>query len=312
VRALGWLVVCVAACAPARLPAPPPGPALSEPTDALPADLDLVVRVDLGKMRRGMPLTRLTELSHRVGAADLIGRALERADTVWIGLRPETALGEADNVLVLRGRFVGFDPRPAAPPFSGPRDLGGGWRMYERDVPASRAASARVYARLEDLLVFVSTAEIDSTERAIDKRQRGTPMIPPERGAVSLAARAAPVRSWLAEHVPTAAAALRRATRIAAHADLSAAGLEAELEIKFESADQAKAAADTSGLLARVVGVSDGLVGRLARRLRIESVADELVVRLVLDDRELAELVACSQSRPCALPSSTRGSKPTE
>jgi hypothetical protein len=295
---------------------PPPGPPLSDPTEAIPADLDLVIRLDLAKMRRALPLTELGQLDLRMGREDLVEQALQQADTVWIALRPDLGLAEADNVLVLRGRFAGIDPRRAGPtpPFVGAGDLGGGWRLYQRDAPTRRAAPAQIYARLEDLLVFVSTAEIDSTERAIEKRQRGAPVIPPARGAVALAARVAPIRAWLAKYLPTASAALRRATRLAAHADLNAAGLEAELEVEFESADQARAARDTAGLIVRAVSVSDGLVGRLARQLRIESVAEALVVRLVLDDRELAELVACGSSGRCARggPGSTRGSKPSE
>jgi hypothetical protein len=300
VRWAVWLLWLVVACAPARVAAPPPGPPLGDPSDAIPADLDLAIRLDVAKMRRALPLAELGKLE-LPDHDDLITRALGQADTVWIALRPEAGLADADNVLVLRGRFSGFDPRRPGPtpPFVGERDLGGGWRLYRRDAPTRRAAPAQIYARHEDLLVFVSTAEIDSTERAIEKRQRGEPVIPPARGAVAVAARVAPLRAWLSNYVPTLAKALRHATRLAAHADLNAAGLEAELEVQFESADQAIAARDTVSRLARTVSVSDGFAGRVARRLRIESVAEALVVRLLLDDRELAELVACGSSGRC-------------
>ncbi len=300
----GWLLLCLAAwapaCAPARVGPPPAAPPLSEPTDAIPADLDLVVRLDLGKMRRALPLAQLGALGSGIGSDGLVERALEHADTVWIALRPEAGIDQADNVLVLRGDFARFDPRHGAvtPAFAGPRDLGGGWRLYEREAPKSRAAPARVYARLEDLIVFVSTAEIDSTERALEKKPGKSALVPPARGAVSLAARAAPVTRWVSSRLPSAAAVLRRATRLGAHADLSAAGLEAELDVEFDSEDDARAAADNAGTLARTVGLHPGLIGRVARQLHIESIGARLVIRLALDDRELSELVGSLPGRP--------------
>jgi len=52
---------------------------------------------------------RAREVRARMGREDLVEQALGRADTVWIALRPELGLAEADNVMVLRGRFAGFD-----------------------------------------------------------------------------------------------------------------------------------------------------------------------------------------------------------
>src|SRR5690606_33946659 len=61
-----------------------------EPADLLPADLDLVVRVDVGRMRSGLGRAAADELAQRALDElhdETLKSALLRADVVWLGLR---------------------------------------------------------------------------------------------------------------------------------------------------------------------------------------------------------------------------------
>src|SRR5262249_57714767 len=101
--AAGLAVACLGAlagCAASR-PPPPRAPALSTPNDAIPPDLDLVIRVDLAKVRAALGPEGIAVL--RRGAASAAGaetgsdffvRALEHADVACLALRPELVPGE--------------------------------------------------------------------------------------------------------------------------------------------------------------------------------------------------------------------------
>jgi hypothetical protein len=283
-------------CTRSRIGEPPRAPRANEPTDLIPADLDLVARLDLAQMRRSVAAPEIETLTNsfqeRVKdepGQRLLEQALRRADTVWVALRPRPVWAETDNVLVLRGDFEDFDPRPtqSVPAFRGPTDLGGGWRYYERDPSASRAAPVRIYARHQDLVAFVSNAEIDSTERTL--RGFGGPRaLPPAKGAVSLVVRADVVARWVGARLPWVADLLAGATEVMAYADLRLAGLEAEVHVGYRTGPDAEAARFGATQWVRLLAKENGLVGRIARALKTELVGDNLVMRVTLGQEDIS------------------------
>jgi hypothetical protein len=294
---LGLVLCC--SCGPKPIPPPDtPAPALARPVDAIPADLDVVVRVDLARMRRALGPGAVAALRDRAAGAEgadrrLLEQALAAADTVWIAFRPGLAPDKTDQVVVLRGNFEKLDPRShdAEPAWQLPIDLGGGWRLYRRPKPSTRAAPARIYLRVDDLLVFVSSAEIDSAERSIEARVRDDDLEPPEKGAVSVAARLKPLSRTLLERSPAAARLLARGQRLTASADLDADGLRAEIELSFDTEEDARDVADAAGLLVAALAENGDLPKSLAESLRIEAVGTSMVVRLSLGAEELVGLI---------------------
>jgi hypothetical protein len=288
VRALHPLVVLIGAllgapgCGASR-PAPPPGPALqaSRPAAAVPADLDVVVRIDLDRIRRvlGSEVAAALRAAASASAGDrLLATALSQADTAWIGFRPGLAAEHIDNVVVLRGRFAGFDPPRAE--WGLPTDLGAVWRRYDRSSPPDRSAPARLYAWGEELLVFASTAEIDSVERAVEGGQNESALEPPERGVLSVAARSAMLAESVAGRSPAAARLLRKSRRLVASAELGDTELRAEVELSFELEENARSAADAAGLLVTALRAAPGALGQFAGGISVEAVASTLVVRV--------------------------------
>lgn len=210
-----------------------------EPTDLLPADLDLVVRVDLGRLRSGLGPTSMHALASRLPGDRLLREALVRADAVTVGLRADD-LEAGDRVVVVEGALAqhALEPDPAvfAP---GPT-----WvekvRVWDRggDGAVPREQVARVM-RLEDrALVFVTALEVDATSRVLragpDER-RGQPFA---EGIVSLDWRPRPLRTSLARRFPSIAGVLRGLSRVRATATMGESSVEvrAELEAQDDAA----------------------------------------------------------------------------
>lgn len=289
-----FLLRCAASSLP---PTAPSAPSVVRPAEVIPADLDVVVRVDLGRMRAALgPIAAdsLRRRAARAGAGDDAGRALvldalDDSDTLWLGLRPGASTEIADHVLVLRGRFERFDARQyaLAPPFSAAFDLGGGYRLYEREV-ATRSAPARVYVRESDLLVLVSTAEIDSVERRLEQGIYEENLEPKEEGLVSLAARPAPLAARVAERSPAAARLLGKIRRVDATLDAVAERLELELTLQMVEGASPERTAEAIRLLAAEVARQQGWPDAAAEALRVDTFGSAVLVRVSLPLAALA------------------------
>ena len=303
-RALLLIALMALACASERIPPPSaPGPFVERPADAIPGDLDVVVRIDFARVKSALGSQLLHQLKERAprggdaASERLLVDAMTRADTIWIALRPADDLEQSDNVIILRGRFGDLDPKKygGESRWRGPTDLGAAFRVYERDQPKLRSAPARIYLRLPDLMIFVSAAEIDSAERVIERGADDPRLEPPEKGAIALEARIGRLAEAIAARSPAAARLLEPARRLRATIDLDAGGLRAELELDFELEEQARRAADATAIFARAVIESKGAASRIASALRVEAVGQTLVLGFRLGPVELAELVACAR-----------------
>ncbi|MEB2313720.1 MAG: hypothetical protein OZ921_09820 [Sorangiineae bacterium] len=295
VRALAALALALAACGPTRIP-PPAAPATTpaRPEDAIPGDLDVVVRVDLRRMRAALGEAVLAGLARGArgdGDARLLDRALERTDTAWFAFRPALTLETLDSVVVLEGKFADLEPR-ALGAWGPPAELGAGWRVYERKGAARRPEPVRLYARTDALLVLVSTAEIDAVTRSLEEAAGDPHPEPPARGVVSLAARVPALAALIAERSPKAARLLRSARTLSASVRFDESGLSAELAFVFDEAETARRVAAAATLLARAVAEQGGREGAMAERCRVEAVGESMVVRLRLSPEELGALVA--------------------
>lgn len=298
-RALVGACLCaVAACAASRRE-PPAAPSIDRPSSAIPGDLDLAFRVDLARVRavfgphavRALRLD-VVDAGKDPGTAKLLDAALERGDTLWGGLRPGLAAELTDNVLAVRGSFGGLEP-DARSGFLRPRDLGGAWLVYDRPHPARRSAPARIYLRSPDRLVFVSEAEIDSTERVVELGADDGQLHPPDRGIVSLSARPASLAALLEERFPAVAGAIEGATLLDAFADAGASGLEAEVSLRFPGAEDAAGARERAVTLFSALEKAPGVLGLVGKGTRAEAIGSSLVVRLALPAEGLNAVLGC-------------------
>ncbi|HEY3254532.1 MAG TPA: hypothetical protein VGJ91_11305 [Polyangiaceae bacterium] len=304
---LGLGALLGAGCHPSRIGPPPDAPRLVHAADAMPADLDLVLRLDLRKIRDSLGGPAMTAISEqavqRVRGADrgtdvLLLGALEQTDTLWLGIRPTQTLEAADSVFVMSGHFPNFDPHRAAsnPAFAAAIDLGGDLRRYDRAQPPTRGAPARFYVQGDELLVSLSAAEIDSVERSLEE-QRGQPALEPaEKGVLSVVARPQVLPLELLADLGSLRRLLRNADRLELNADLTGSGVDATLALKFEDAPLAERVAQALNEMRDALGGGSGRLAKFATRVKIGSAGQYVSLQLVLSREELSELVNCRGS----------------
>src|SRR5690606_16562343 len=143
-----------------------------------------------------------------------------------------------------------------------------------RGRPLARSLPARIYAHANDLIVFVSTAEIDSVERSLEQRMDDARVSPPAEGVLSIEARAPALAEQVLERSPAAARLLRRASKLRAHADLTQTGFDAELELLLDSESGARETAEAAALFAEALGAEGGGAAALVKGLKIEAVGE--------------------------------------
>jgi hypothetical protein len=304
---VGLLALLTSACARHSIGPPPSAPIVTQALDAMPSDLDLVVRLDLRRIRDTLGAPAMTAITEQAmlglrGAdqatdALLLG-ALGETDTLWLGLRPFADFGAADSVFVMQGHFPDFDPHRVAstPPFHAPIDLGGAFRRYDRESPKARSAPARIYTRGDDLVVSLSEAEIDSVERSLEQRRGAPPLEPAEKGALSAVARPRVLPPSLLDASPTLERLAERATRCELTADLTSAGVEAALSLKFEDPSAAERLGKALIALRDALKDEPGRLAKLAARVEVTSAAEFVTLRLAMHKDELSEIVNCRGS----------------
>lgn len=307
-RARAFAVVASAAIVLActeRLPPPAdPGPVGSRAGDFIPGDLDVVVRVDLDAARRFFGASAVQAIvidvvdpSEDPATAALLSAALEHANSVVVAFRPGLSARSTDHVVVFHGQFQGIDPRSQPKSdWRPPLDLGGGFQLYDRTTPRRRSAPARIYTRANDWFVFLSTAEIDSAERVIERRASDEHVEAPDRGILSYALRPEPILPLLRSKFPSVAETLQGATNVSGSVAADDRGMKATLDVVFTNdADAAEAGSRAASVVSALRG-SGRLLGLLAKGATVNPIGSTMVVRVELDARGLATVVDCATS----------------
>lgn len=246
--------------------------------ELFPADLDVVMRVDLARMRAALgPLAN--GLSSRVGAEidahdELAARAIERARVAWIGTR----LGDfeaGDRVLVIEGDVEDLRPDPSLfqeldPPLSD--DL----KTFERRGPVARDATARIHLLGPRTIMFVSSVEVDGVERVLLRGGDPGRRDPPAEGLVSADLRGRRLPAGLEQRFPSIASIVRGVHRARASVTVADEALRADIDI---AAASESACAKLEGFLSalreggqgsRYATLFDGLrIERLEKTVRL-------------------------------------------
>lgn len=287
------LSVLGVACGPKPLAAPPSAPAVLSANDLIPADLDVVVRFDLGRVKAALGATVLTALSREVLAAaggaehtdQLVLDSLLGADVVVLGYRPSPLLAPLDRVLALQGSFEQLARPPLG--FAGAVDLGADVRYFERKsaTALARGAVARIYTASSRVRAFVSEAELDAVERVLATGGAERQLSPPEEGTLSLAA-----RPWLVTRFGGRGALrdlLDSAKALHAVADLESDGVRLKLALELAKPEQAEALAAAAKEALQRTGST------LAARATLRAEGDRVVLSAQLDRAQLLPLLGC-------------------
>ena len=202
-----------------------------DPTDLFPTDLDLVLRVDVARMRAGVGSAAANDLTARAlreTGEDVVENALACADVVWLATR----LGEidaGDHVLVLEGKDCAphLNPEAWQSVPSANREV----TIFARKKRASRNGTARIINLGTRATAFISPIEVDSVNRVLrdgpDER-RGDPTA---SGLASIDLRAHRLSPRLERRFRAFGAVIAGVERIRASAVLGDEGLRIEADI---------------------------------------------------------------------------------
>jgi len=299
-RALFLGLCALTACGPRPVPPPPSAPRVTTAAQLIPADLDVVVRLDMAHMKAALGELTPELLSREVLARtsgdsseepdELIVTSLLDAELVYLGYRPSPELLPLDRVLALQGSFEPLVRAPSG--FSAPIDLGADLRYWDKQPgkqPLSRSGAARLYTVGERVRAFVSEAELDSVERALDGRAGPWRLEAPEEGSLSLAVRprrlARLVRGSLGE-------LLGEAKTLDVVLELASDGAKLKLSLITAEPEQAARLASAAQLaLSRALG-------ERAKRVELDVVGERLSLSLRASRAELGALFACVKSKP--------------
>lgn len=262
-----------------------------EPADLFPADLDLVVRVDVARMNAAIGPSAAREVAQRAGidgarGDELLAAAVGRAKVVWIGLRL-TDIEAGDRIVVVEGD-VG-DLRLEAPIFRPVEIDAPGVSIVERAEAPPRAGTERVIRLGDRAAAFVSPIEVDSVARVLREgpdERRGDPA---REGIFSLDLRPRRLPASLEQRFPSIGAVIAGIRRVRAAAMPVDEGVRIDAEITARN----KASAERA--LRFLTAVRDNVEGEqskeLMRGLSIEEVEDAVRVRWLLTPKVLATLV---------------------
>lgn len=164
-------------------------------SDLLPGDLDLVVRVDWPRLRSSplYPRAREALSSDALSRLARLGRVLEDARALLVGVRITSDGLRADGVFVIEGDNTDFDPndlvlRDGASKFRrlpAPRAIS----IFERQGNLERGEAALVAILPRRGILVASAAEADALWRTLRAGADADRLEPSARGLVSFAGR---------------------------------------------------------------------------------------------------------------------------
>jgi hypothetical protein len=247
--ALAALAFAVGCSGGGRTPgAPARAPAFLGPGEFLPADLDLVVRLDAARLRSlAVDPTMRALLTEYEQGHPWLKRALGmRASSIWVGFRGEPDGARSDTVLVVQGDLRSWKASvEAGEAPSRPWRLKAlpapGLSLYERAAsPADRGSPVRLALVRERIGVLASAAEADAVDRIFAGGPEAERLEPPADGALGLALRPRSLLGSIGQGYPALARLAAEARSVRGGADLEADALRADATIEFRSEEAAE------------------------------------------------------------------------
>jgi hypothetical protein len=229
------------------VPAPKSGPRPAQisrrldASDLLPVDLDVVVRVDMARLKAGLGPGIADALAARAserGGEGFVSEAIAKADAVWIGLRLAD-IDAGDRVLVAEGHLGDVHIEPSDWKETTPAMTREGMQVLDRQVPPLRAGTGRIVAYSGKLYAFVSPVEVDATSRLLRDGPDAGRGDPSAEGLVSVDVRGHRLPPSLEKKYPSIAAVIAGISRVRGSASLADDGLRVTADITAKSADAA-------------------------------------------------------------------------
>jgi hypothetical protein len=262
-----------------------------EPSDIFPADLDLVVRVDVGRMRAGIGPAAADALAKRAltgSVDDEVKDALACAEVVWVATRAQ-ALDEGDRIIVVEGKSC--MPELLGARWERVRSSNGKLRIFDRAGEPPRSGTARIMNLGNHATAFVSPVELDPVRRVLatgPDPKRGNPTA---EGLVSFDLRAGRLPPALERKYPSIGAVLAGIERVRGSAVLVDDGVKIDADVLGASKTGAERAARFLEAMRDNLAKSPRF-GAIMKDVRVEQVEKTVQVRLTLPAKAVLALMA--------------------
>jgi hypothetical protein len=268
-----------------KIPAAPRISRDLDPTDVLPADLDLVVRLDIARLRSGIggvAANVLASQAARAGVDPELREAMACADVVWIATRA-AEIEAGDRVIVVEGKSC--MPELARSRWGKVRSGNGRLLIFDRKGPVSRVETARIMNLGNRATAFVSPVELDSVKRVLDTgpdAQRGNPRA---EGLLSADVRPRPLSPRLAKKYPSIASVLSGIERVRGTAVLVDEGLKVDAEVLARSPAAAQKASKFLDAVRK--SLEEGRFAEVVKGAKVETVDKTVQLKLTVPKKLL-------------------------
>lgn len=289
-------------------------------SDLLPADLDVVLRVDMARLRAGLGPAFAEALAARAGEAGgeaFVSEAIAGADAVWIGLRLAD-LDTGDRVLVAEGRLGEIHIEPSEWKESTPVATMESVQILDRLGTVSRTGTGRIVVFEKKLYAFVSPAEVDATTRLLRDGPDAGRGDPRADGLVSVDVRGHRLPRSLEKKYPSIASIIAGITRIRGSATLADDGVKVSIDMTGKSADAALRAErfltafrDTAAKTRYADLLSSVKLTRIEAELHLgATIPAAMVVSALAGPDAPAATQATPSAKPAAAPNTGSGATP--
>ncbi len=255
-----------------------PGGSL-DATDLIPQDLDLVIRVDLAKVRDALGPEASKDLMGRAieeaGTEGIVHQALAEADAVWLALRLAD-FESGDRVMVVRAHDEPVEPDSLA--WSRQSSEVEGVHIFDPLAAPARSGTGRIVRVGKREVIFVSPVEVTSVDRVLRRGPDPERGQPEARGLMSLDYRGRRLSPGLENRFPSLASLVGGVERVNATIEVTGHRLELEGRIRCQTP---KAALKVIRFLEtiRTVGGRNERYRELLDALQLERAAATVQVR---------------------------------
>jgi len=272
----------------------PPGALIArryDPSEIIPADLDLVLRIDVARMRSGIGPAAAADLSARAlkGAGDdVLKGALSCADVLWFGARLGDLDG-ADHVVVVEGK--GCAPSLEPPVWKKGSSTNREVTIFDHEgdsVP--RAGTAKVVILGARTTAFVSPVERDSVSRVLRDGPDNLRGNPTAEGLLSVDVRASRLPPALERKFPRIGAIVAGLERLRGTVTLVDEGLQIDAQILSPTERGAEKARRFLETLRD--NVADPRLAGVMKSVRIEQIERTVRVRVVVPAKIVLALLS--------------------
>jgi hypothetical protein len=267
-----------------------------DPAEIFPVDLDLVVRLDVARMRSSIGPAAASAMAARAAREagdDVLRAALACAEVVWLAARVGD-LDAGDHVVVVEGPSCTpeLDRARWRPEPSRNKSV----KIFDRVDPARRTGTSRILVLGDHATAFVSPMEMDSVARVLadgPDARRGNPVA---EGVVSADVRAGRLPPSLEQKYPSIAAIVAGLERIRGTAVVVDEGVQIDIQILSPTTKGAEKA--LRFLSALRDNVEDPRLAAVVRKVSIEQIEGTVRLRVLLPGKAVLALLAEREGPP--------------